>query len=92
MIVNSIANLFHSWLNMIYINIFKETQNNSVIYLHHLLQLDQEEMLNNFFYAQWENPVKADWALEVKENLIEFTLPTDVEQIKRFSEKNSKIL
>ena len=63
-----------------------------VIYLHYLLKLKNGEMLNKFFYAQWENPVKADWTVEVKKNLIEFGLPTDLEQIKAFSENKFKNL
>ena len=63
-----------------------------VIYLHYLLKLKNGEMLNKFFYAQWENPVKADWTVEVKKNLIEFGLTTDLGQIKAFSENKFKNL
>ena len=45
-----------------------------------------------FFLAQWENPVAFDWTLEVKKNLSEFGLSTDLEEIKRMSKNSFKNL
>ena len=42
-------------------------------------------MLSKFFHAQWENPVKSDWVLDVKENLEEFQLPSRLEDIEALS-------
>ena len=56
-----------------------------IIYLHYLVKLEQSEMLSEFFFAQWANPVKLDWTTEVKENLIELGLPTNLEVIKSMS-------
>ena len=42
-------------------------------------------MLSEFFFAQWGNPVKLNYTTEVKENLIELGLPTNLEVIKSMS-------
>ena len=56
-----------------------------VIFLHYLLKLDQSEMLSKFFWAQWENPKKLDWTLEVMKNLQEIEVTTDLEEIMTMS-------
>ena len=63
-----------------------------IIYLHYILKLDNSEMLSRFFHAQWGNPVKSDWATEVKENLIELGLPTSLPVIKAMSKNAFKNL
>ena len=42
-------------------------------------------MLSKFFHVQWENPVKFDWVLDVKQNLEEFELPSCLEAIQAMS-------
>ena len=54
-------------------------------YLHYLVKLDKSEMLSKFFFVQWENPVALDWTSEVKKNLIELGLSTDLEEIEKMS-------
>ena len=49
-------------------------------------------MLSKFFWAQWEYPVKSDWTLEVKNNLIEFGLPTSLDKIQSMSKNSFKSL
>ena len=61
-------------------------------YLYYLVTLDKSEMLSKFFYAQWENPVPSDWTLEVKKNLIELELPTNLDVLKEFSKNRLKNL
>ena len=56
-----------------------------MIFLHYMLKLDQSEMLSKFFWAQWENPKKLDWTLEVMKNLQEIEVTTDLEEIKAMS-------
>ena len=62
------------------------------MYLHYLLKLEKSEMLSQFFYAQWVNPVKSDWATEVRENLVELGLPTSLSVIKAMSKNAFKNL
>jgi hypothetical protein len=61
-------------------------------FLHYLLKLDKSEMLSKFFHAQWDNPAKADWTIEVKDNLLELGLPTSLEAIKAMSKNAFKNL
>ena len=56
-----------------------------VIFLQYLLKLDSSEMLSKFFWAQWENPIKFDWTLEVRKNLKEFGVTNNIEEIKIMS-------
>ena len=63
-----------------------------IIYLHYLLNLDESEMLSKFFFAQWENPSNLDWTLEVKNNLIEFGMKTNLDEIRKMSADRFKNL
>ena len=54
-------------------------------FLHYMVKLKKSEMLSKFFHAQWENPVKFDWVLDVKQNLEEFELPSSLEAIQAMS-------
>ena len=44
------------------------------------------------FKAQWDNPVKDNWTLEVKKNLEELNITLDLEEIKRKSANSFKRL
>ena len=61
-------------------------------YLHYLVKLDKTEMLSKFFFAQWENSGTNDWTLEVRKNLIELGLPTDLDLKKKLSKNAFKKL
>ena len=50
-----------------------------------MVKLQKSEMLSKFFYAQWENPAKSDWVLDVKKNLEEFNLSLSLEDIQSLS-------
>ena len=49
-------------------------------------------MLFKVFKTQWEHPVKGDWVLEVKENMIEFGMSMSLDEIKRTSKSKFKHL
>ena len=61
-------------------------------FLHYLVKLDKSEMLAKFFLAQWDNPGTSDWTVEVRENLHELGLPTNLEVIKKMSKNVFKNL
>ena len=50
-----------------------------------MVKLHKSEMLSKFFHAQWNNPAKLDWVLDVKKNLVEFNFPNDLEEIEAIS-------
>ena len=55
-------------------------------FLHHLVNLDKEEMQYKFFKAQWDHPCPQDWTLQVKNDMMDVGLPTSLE----FVESKSK--
>ena len=70
-----------------------------VLYLHYLVNLDEEEMLYKFFMAQWENPAKRDWTETVKRDLELLNIKCDLtimkhtkkEQFKEVVKKSVKV-
>ena len=51
-------------------------------YLHYLTTRDKTEMLYKFCTAQWKHPATSgEWTEEVKVNLAEFKITTDLQQI-----------
>ena len=63
-----------------------------VLFLHFLVNLKPSEMLWKFFWAQWANPTKADWTLDVIKNLEEFGIVKNLEKIKSMSKSAFKKL
>ena len=63
-----------------------------VNYLHYLATLKDNEMLYRVFKAQWDNPVKDDWTLEVKKNLEELNIHLSLEEIQEKSANSFKSL
>ena len=55
-------------------------------YLHHLVNLDKQSMLYNFFIAHWKHPVKKDWTEQARSDLCLFGLPESL----TFIENSSK--
>ena len=51
-------------------------------YLHYLLKLPQEEMLSKFFHCQWLKGNKHDWTEQIKTDLDDLGLPSDLGIIK----------
>ena len=50
-------------------------------YHHYLLTRDPHEMLYKFFITPWYQPCRGDWTEEVQQNLKEFDIPCDFEDI-----------
>lgn len=61
-------------------------------YLHYLVKLPEEEMLSRFFHCQWLSENQFDWTKQVKMDLADLNLPTDLEIIKRKTEFSWKTL
>ena len=61
-----------------------------ICYLHYLVNLHPSEMLYKFFVAQWNHPVKDDWTLRVKQDLKDFNLSDDFEEMKYISSESFK--
>ena len=38
-------------------------------FLHHILNCNEDRLINQFFWAQESSPVKNDWVLQIKEDL-----------------------
>ena len=51
-------------------------------YLHYLVSRKENEMLYKFFSAQWKYPVKNDWTEQVKLDLEEFEISSNLELIR----------
>ena len=49
-------------------------------------------MLSKFFWAQWENPTKSDWTLDVMKNLEEFGIVKNLDKIQSMSKYSFKKL
>ena len=63
-----------------------------ISYLHYLSRLDKNEMLYRVFSAQWKYPVKGDWTLEVKQNMCEFEITMNLEELSSKSKLSFKRL
>ena len=61
-------------------------------YLHHLATRKENELLSKVFHAQWQCPIKNDWTLQVKEDLLELGLEIDLNWIKSFKKYKFKEL
>ena len=61
-----------------------------VIYLHNILSSKRDGMLFKVFTVQWHFPSKGDWVLQVKTDLEDFELPSDLETIRNFSKTRFK--
>ena len=54
-------------------------------FLHYLVKLPKRNMLSNFFHAQWEHSTKLDWTEQVKLDLIDFGLTSNLESLEKMS-------
>ena len=61
-----------------------------IMFLHYLMQLEEYEMLHQFFQAQWNQPSRNDWVLTVQENLQELDITLTLQQIKNSSHDTFK--
>ena len=51
-------------------------------FLHYLATRSQTDMLYKVFHLQWNNPCKDDWTEQVKQDLKDFKLEANLENIK----------
>ena len=61
-----------------------------IIYLHYILNCNQDEMLPKVFRAQLRRPSKGDWTEIVQNDLIDFEIKLSFEEIKKTSEYSFK--
>ena len=61
-----------------------------LLFLQYLVKLKPSEMLSKFFWAQWENPTKSDWTVDVLKNLEEMNIVNDLTEIKSMSKFSFK--
>ena len=61
-------------------------------YLHYLMSQPKQSMLYKVFKTQWDYPVKGDWVLEVREDMLEFGLSMSLEEIQKISKSKFKQL
>ena len=62
-----------------------------VNFLYYLIKLPKDEMLSRFFYCQWYDSNQYDWTRQVRQDLEDLNLPTELEIIEKrsaFSWKN----
>ncbi len=60
------------------------------MFLHYLLNLDEEEMLCKFFTAQRNKPGKNDWIQTVQQDIIDLQLNMNIDEIKLCSQSKFK--
>ena len=61
-------------------------------YLHYLVSQPKLSMLYRVFKTQWDYPVKGDWVLEVKEDMLQFGISMSLEEILKTSKSKFKNL
>ena len=61
-----------------------------LMFLHYLLQLEENDMLHRFFLAQWEKPGNNDWVLTVKQDIIDLDMGLKLADIKLCSRNKFK--
>ena len=59
-------------------------------YLYNLLKRDEQELLSKFFRAQMRNPTKGDWIHLVKEDLKDFNISENFDEIAKMSKLKFK--
>jgi hypothetical protein len=52
-------------------------------YLHYLVNLKENEMLYSVFMAQWKNPTKDDWTVQVQKDLQDLEIDMSLEEMKK---------
>ena len=51
-------------------------------YLYYLLSRDETEMMSIFFFTQWANPTKGDWSEQLKEDMKDFEIPINFDEMR----------
>ena len=63
-----------------------------VNFLHYILSQDEDSLLSRFFDAQFEDPIKGDWASTVKRDLEFLNIKLTFKEISSYSKKAFKLL
>ena len=58
-----------------------------LMFLHYILQEDSSSLISKFFFAQDDQPLKNDWALTCRKNLMELSLDITLDEIKALSKQ-----
>ena len=53
-----------------------------LMFLHYILNLDQHEMLSEFFNAQWKNPGRNDWTVTVQQDIVDLQICMGIDEIR----------
>ena len=61
-----------------------------ILYLHHILQRNEDSLLYRFFEAQLENPTPKDWVSQVLEYLEELEIQHELEEIQIMNKEKYK--
>ena len=61
-----------------------------IMYLRHLVTRDKNEMIYQFFMTQWINPTKGDWTETIKDDLKDYNISEDLDEIKKKSKSSMK--
>ena len=62
-------------------------QTRRLLYLHHILQQKEESLLYRFFEAQLENPTSKDWVSQTLDDLEEFEINLELEEIQNMKKR-----
>ena len=68
-----------------------EIKKRRVLFLQYILKQNKDDLIYKFFQAQLRYPIKGDWVLQVKQDLIEINLDIPFENIEKMSKNSFKI-
>ncbi len=62
-----------------------------LLFLHYILNLDDDELLAQFFRAQWNNPGKNDWTDTVQTDIVDLQINMSIEEIQQCPRSTFKL-
>ena len=62
-----------------------------LMFLHYILQEDENSLISRIFWTQVNKPIKNDWAVLIREDLNELNISESFQQIKRYSKNKWKV-
>ena len=66
-------------------------QRRRLVYLHHILNQNEEALIKTFFDHQFETRKQKDWATQILKDLSDFEISSTLSEIKNISEENWKM-
>ena len=60
------------------------------MFIHYILNQNEESLMKKFFNAQMENSTKTDWTSQIKKDLTELEINLEIEDIKLMSKNKFK--